>query len=317
MRAIPCPIPSDQLRRLYEEEKLTDEKIVERIGADASLKRVRSWRKRFGIKTINRTERHEVVPIEGCLRSLLVGSMLGDGRLAIAKHTARFMERHGNDQKDYLEWKAEQWGLWIKSGIRPVTGRIGEKTFQLWLFETVCHKTLLPWFDLFYSGPKGRKRFTREVVDLVDSFALAVWYMDDGSVGWWPRITFGLDEESRQTCFAIFEKFSLKPRWEHIKGPTGNFIFEGEEQAEHFIRLVRPHIPSCMERKLTFGFQGPHYQVRKALPESKLREMAEAGVPIRRIARELGQAPTTVDRYLRDLGISHARTVGRPKNPLP
>lgn len=311
MKLIQCPITPDELRRLYIEEKLTDEAIVSRIGPEATLKRVRSWRHRYGIETINRTERYDVTPIEGRLRSLLIGSMLGDGRLSRTVHASRFQENHCDAQKEYLAWKVAQFGSWVSSPVKPVVWRKDSREFHGWRFHTVSHASLNEWHSLFYPR-KGPKRLERRIIDLVDAFSLAVWFMDDGSTGWWPRITFGMPPESRAIALDILAKFSLKPRWEIHKGTTGDFLFEGEDQAHLFISLVKPHIPECMAGKLTFGFQGPHYQLRQALPEGVLRDMASRGVPIKRMARELGQAETSVRRYLTDLGIPHPRKVGRP-----
>jgi hypothetical protein len=311
VRLIQCPIPIEELRQLYEVEKLTDQAIVERIGSEASLKRVRSWRKRFGIETVSRSERNEVTPIEGPLRSLLVGSMLGDGRLNRLPNSTRFVENHSDAQREYIEWKAAQWGPWVKNGIKPVVWKKPEGDFKGWRFETVAHPTLNEWHSLFYDAT-GPKRLDRKVVDLVDAFALSLWFMDDGSVGWWPRITFGMEPESREVAFEILSKFSLKPRWEVHQGKTGDFLFDGEDQAHLFISLVKPHMPECMKHKLNFGFQGRHYEIRQTMPEARLREMALAGIPIRQIAREFGLAPTVVSRRLKMYSIQHPRRVGRP-----
>jgi len=311
VRRIECQIQAEELRRLYEVEKLTDQQIVDRLGDGATVKRVRAWRHRLGVETINRTERHEVTPIEGRLRSILVGSMLGDGRLSRTQNTTRYQENHSDAQRAYLEWKVSEWGLWVKSGIRPVLWKKPEGNFPGWRFHTVCHQSLNDWYDLFYEET-GPKRLIPRVLDLVDALALTIWYLDDGSAEWWPKITFGLDSASREEALCILAKFSLYPRWYVRKGDTGEFIFEGEDQAHLFIALVKPHIPECMQYKLNFGFQGKHYQVRQALPEMTLREMASRGVPIKRMAQELGQAPTTIDRRLKTLGISHPRKIGRP-----
>jgi len=314
MKAIPCPVSPEQLRHLYHDEKLTDEEIVTLLGEDASLKRVRSWRKRFKIQTINRTERHMVTEIVGPLRSLLVGSMLGDGRLNKPANVARYMECHSDAQKAYLQWKTEQWGPWIQGDIKPVMwNKKDGKTFPGWRVETVCHATLNPWHEMFYGEGKTKKSLQPTVVDYVDSFALAIWYLDDGSVGWWPRITFGMDEESRKVAISIFAKFSLYPHWSHCVGNTGNFEFNSEEQANLFLSLVRPHIPECMQYKLSgFGFQGKHYQVRQLLTEETLREYAGRGVPIRKIAQELEVGASTVTRHLEKWEINHPRLIGRP-----
>lgn len=307
MKSVPCPISQEDLRRLYAEDLLTDEQIVLRLRGEATVKRVRSWRRRFGIETICRTERHEVLPIEGRLQSVLVGSMLGDGRLSKSIHVARYMENHSDAQKTYLLWKASEWGSWVKTPISPTQWR----EFPGWRFETVSHATLLPWHALFYPEP-GPKRLQNRVVDLVDPLVMAIWFMDDGCAQWWPMITFGMDLASRGIALAIFEKFGFSPRWTLRKGKTGEFLLDGEDQAERFISLIRPYMPACMLHKLEFGFLGPQYQLRQKLPEKILREMASQGIPIRRMAKMLGEAPTTVDRFLKRYGIDHPRLVGRP-----
>jgi hypothetical protein len=192
-----------------------------------------------------------------------------------------------------------------------VTWVLKGKSYEGWRFETVSHGSLNPWHELFYPEP-GPKQLTERIVDWVDPLAFAIWYMDDGSVGWWPRITFGMKPASRGIALAIFDKYGFSPRWEIHQGETGDFLFEGEEQAERFIALVKPHIPECMHYKLNFGFQGPQYQLRQKLTPEVLQKMAEQGTPIRRMAKLLGEAPTTIDRHLKKHGIQHPRIVGRP-----
>lgn len=308
MRAIDCPISPDFLRHLVHGEKLTDAEIAGQVPG-GTAKRVRSWRRRFKIATLPRWERHEVPPIEGRLQSLLVGSMLGDGRIVHRTHAAHYSESHCGAQKPYLEWKAALWGPWA-TPISDVPDKRGYKQVRM---NTVAHGSLVSWQGMFYpSRTKGWKRLLPRVVDLVDDFALAIWYLDDGSADWWPTITFGMDDASWLIANAIFEKFGIHPRWNVKKGKTGQFHMEREDTAHKFIEIIRPHIPECMGYKLEgFGFQGPHYQVRQKLPDD-LREMAAMGVPIKRIARDLGIGASTVDRWLTKLGISHPRKIGRP-----
>jgi len=314
MRTIPCPIDPERLRTLYHEEKLIDEQIVDLLneeGHEATVKRVRSWRQRFDIRTLEKWERHDVPPIEGRLRSLLVGSMLGDGR--IDKGLPRYMENHSEAQRGYLEWKAALWGeAWIPDGVKPVQwGK--HPGFR---FQSVSHPSLYPWRDLFYENrEKGWKRLIPEVVSQVDAFALTIWYLDDGCVAWWPAFTFGADDPSREVALAIFEKFGLTPRWQLRKKTTGEFHMEREDTAERFLDIIRPHVPECMSYKLSgFGFQGAHYKVRQKLTEETLRPLAEAGVPIRRIAAQLGVGATTVNSYLKKYGLKHPRKKGNPNH---
>lgn len=319
MRAIPCPIPSHELDHLYTIEKLTDDEIAERLGNGATLKRVRSWRTRFGIETIPRWSRHDVPALEGRLRSLLVGSMLGDGRLVYRTHATHYTERHEDDQRAYLEWKLAQWGSWVRTVPKPNDKVEGGKVYRTWRFNTVAHASLNEWQALFYERrDRGWKRLLPAVVDLVDDFALAVWYLDDGGAAWWPYITFGADVKSREVAWAIFEKFGLKPRWQFVKQgdqgrETGAFHMEREDTAERFLELVRPHVPECMSYKLRFGYDtGRNNIVKGKLTKEVLAELAAEGVPIRRMAKLLGVGGATIDRHLRKHGIEHLRVRGNP-----
>lgn len=314
MKQILCPVSCEELRHLVENAKLTDKGIADHLPG-GTVHRVQAWRKQCGIESIPRWSRNEVPPIEGRLRSLLIGSMLGDGRLVRRTHATHYTENHTDTQKPYLEWKIQQWGSWVTSdAIKPVTWNTGGKSFPGWRFNTLAHADLNEWRDLFYADPdKGWKRLLPRVVDLVDELALAVWYLDDGYAGWWPGVTFGADEVSRQVAFSIFEKFGLIPRWVPKVGNTGEFIFEGEAEAIHFIDIIKPHVPDCMGYKIgSFGFQGPHYQIRQRVTESVLRDLVSSGTPIRKIAEQLGVGFATVDRWLDKFGIQHSRVLGRP-----
>jgi hypothetical protein len=309
MKAIPCPISSDELCSLVNQDKLTDKEIADRLP-DATIKRVQSWRRRFGIEATPRWSRNEVAPIEGKLKSLLVGSMLGDGRIVRQVNASYYTESHAGSQRAYLEWKQGLWAGWDTRLVDVPDKREYEQV----RLRTLAHESLNAWQEMFYADhKKGWKRLIPEVVEHVDAFALAVWYLDDGCVGWWPDITFGADEASREVAWAIFEKFNLKPRWQLRKGETGEFHMEREDMAERFLSIIRPHVPACMAYKLgPFGFQGQHYRVRQKLDRETLAEMASRGVPIKRMARELGVGASTISRRLVEWGVPHPRRRGRP-----
>lgn len=312
MRSVPCPISSDRLRCLYLEERLTDQQIVDLLGGGATVKRVRSWRRRFGIETIDRTSRYDVPLIEGRLRSILIGSMLGDGRLAHRKRVTNYCENHAINQRDYAEWKRLEWGAWVKGELKPVLWKNTGGEFPGVRFHTVGHASLNEWHRLFYD-PSGPKFFRPEVVSMVDELALAVWYLDDGHADWWPMLTLGA--VSRDVAIQILGRFEISARWKNDTPTSGRLIIEGEANALRFLDLIRPHVPECMAHKLLPGFLGSrNLRIRTAAPEQRLIELAEKGVPIRAIGRELGIGASTVDRHLRRNGVEHPRTAGRPKS---
>lgn len=298
MRAIPCPVSESSLRQMYHEQKLTDEEVAARIDG-GTTKRVRAWRHRLGIETIPRWARHNVAPIEGRLQSLLAGSMLGDGRIVFQGTGSYYCESHSEAQRDYLEWKANIWGPTWVADMCDVPDKRGFKQVRM---RTVTHGVLNEWRDLFYEArSNGWKRLIPRVVDQVDDFALAIWYLDDGHAGWWPGITFGADATSHDVALTIFEKFGLSPRWQPVKGNTGHFHMEREEVAHRFLELVRPHIPECMVYKLDLGFQGPHYQVRQKL--SNLEGLVDDGMSSRQIGTTLGVGASTVTRHMATRGV--------------
>ncbi len=309
MKSIPCPISSDDLHRFVHVDLLTDKEIAAKIPG-GTIRRVQSWRRRFGVESLPRWKRNKVAPIEGVLKSLLVGSMLGDGRIVRQKTASYYTESHCGAQRPYLEWKADLWAGWP----HHVDDVPDKRKYTQVRLRTCAHDSLNAWQEMFYADhKKGWKRLLPEVVEHVDAFALAIWYLDDGWTGWWPDIIFGADEASREVAWAIFEKFGLKPRWEVKKGKTGHFHFEREDTADRFIEIIRPHVPDCMAYKLgPFGFQGKHYQVRQKLDRETLAEMAARDVPIKRMARELGVGATTISRRLVEWGIHHSRNLGRP-----
>ena len=311
MKAIPCPISVEELRHLTHTVKLTDDQIAIRIPG-GTAKRVRSWRHRFGIETLPRWARNDVSPIGGQLQSLLVGSMLGYGRLVRHVNASYYSESHCGAQQPYLEWKAAIWGSWVKDGLTTVPDK---RCFTQVRLTTCAHECLNEWQAMFYTSPgKGWKRLIPKIVDLVDPFALAIWYLDDGHVGWWPAITFGADATSRQVAFAIFEKFNLKPRWQLRVRNTGCFQLEREDTAHRFLELIQPHIPDCMAYKRgPFGFQGPHFQVRLKATEDVLRRLTAQNTPIRVMAERLGVGSATIDRRLVEYGVYHPRKIGRPR----
>ena len=316
MKSIPCPISSDELHALVHDDKLTDKVIADRLGE--TKKRVQSWRGGFGIESLPRWKRNKVTPIKGRLKSVLVGSMLGDGRIVRQKTASYYTEGHCEAQVSYLKWKADLWGQWVKFDppVYPVPSKEGYPQFCM---RTCAHGSLNAWQEMFYADhKKGWKRLVPEVVEHIDAFALAIWYLDDGHAGWWPGFTFGAGDASLEVAWAIFEKFGLKPRWGVKKGKTGQFHMERDETAERFIEIIRPHVPACMAYKLgPFGFQGQHYQIRKRLSEEVLRDGVAEGVPIARMARGLGVSASSVRRKLQKMGVPYSPPRGRPKPQAP
>lgn len=307
MRPIPCPIEPELLREMYSVRKLTDQKIVDEIAEmgflDHTVKHVRSWRKKFGIETILPSSRHDLPPLEGRLLSVFLGSMLGDGGLArqtkkmsdgsvYSPPSANFFESHCGAQVEYLKWKVEQWGPeWVRD-MRQIPMKDKRIQFRMW---THNHPSLLKWHQTFYPSGKGNKLFCEEIVPLVDPLALAIWYMDDGTAGWWPAISFGGFGDSRKHAIKILENFGLTVTWVpwQSKSPhIGYLTINGIDNANKFLDIIRPHVPPCMAHKLNPGYiTGERNRIKEAIGDTDLN-----ATPIRQLAKKLGVSATTLSR---------------------
>ena len=109
-------------------------------------------------------------------RSIIVGTLLGDGYLRIVpgRKDALLEINHSFSQKEYVDWKYEMLKSLCKSG--PVI-RKGNGTRVAYRFTTRQHPELTELKTLFYKN--GVKQMPRSVV--LNPTMLAVWFMDDGS----------------------------------------------------------------------------------------------------------------------------------------
>lgn len=109
-------------------------------------------------------------------KSVVVGSILGDGYLRIVPGRANaFLEiNHSYNAKDYVDWKYSVLRNIVKS---PPKMRKGNGMRLAYRFFTRQHPQITELFNTFYV--KREKIIPQDFV--LDSPALAVWYMDDGS----------------------------------------------------------------------------------------------------------------------------------------
>ena len=108
-------------------------------------------------------------------RSVIIGSLLGDGYVRIIKGRKNaFLEiNHSIKMKNYVDWKYEI----LKSiVISPPKLRKGNGNRVAYRFFTRQHPEITELFKLFYKNGK------KVIPDFkLDPISLAIWYMDDGS----------------------------------------------------------------------------------------------------------------------------------------
>lgn len=313
------PAPSltpELLRDLYSVQLLTEQEIATAHGT--TQVQVGRLRKKWGIPTLSKTERlaAQLPPLTDEQRSVLVGSLLGDGHLtAPSEKTARFIERHSAAQEPYLRWKAEVLGSLVSSvyKVQKKDAHTG-KVYDGVEFSTYSLECLRSLYDLFYPAPDRKRVFPASLGGLLTPLALAVWFMDDGSCG--PRISFGLDDVSLHRAVSALRGLGLRAQ---VSGNRGDMVLSFPRCADRFHELVAPHVPSCMAYKLTPDTpRRTSLRVSAGLSLERVQELYTNGVSLAGIARTLGVGTSTVRRKLlaaspESGGGVLLRSMGRPR----
>lgn len=294
------------LRRLYYDEGKTETEIAVLYSTYQVM--VGRVRKRYGIPTIGKTDRLDL-PTELTARqkSILVGSMLGDGRLfKTGSETAAYSEHHSEKQRPYLEWKASEFEPFTK-GITPSNKgpHLGN------LMTTHGVRVLKPYWDLFYPQGKGSKGFSNLPLKWVDALALAVWFMDDGSKsGKCLRFSVSPDLKDVEVQLKVFQKLGLDAHFYQEK--NGNTIFISDRtNLTRFMDLVRPHIHPSLSYKLDLDPRSLGDAPRDVLTSDRLKSFTSKGMSAGGIAQTLRVSRQSVIRALRREGLT-VLSPGRP-----
>ncbi|PJE63689.1 hypothetical protein COU89_01980, partial [Candidatus Roizmanbacteria bacterium CG10_big_fil_rev_8_21_14_0_10_45_7] len=109
-------------------------------------------------------------------KSIIIGSILGDGYLRIVKGRSNaYLEiNHSSKQKDYVDWKFLELKRITISPPKLRTSNNGRIAYR---FSTKQLKDLTRLHKSFYHD--GKKVIPEKLK--LDSLILAIWFMDDGS----------------------------------------------------------------------------------------------------------------------------------------
>lgn len=214
-------------------------------------------------------------------KAILLGSILGDGSLKIAKNSknAQFQEKHSLKQKEYLMWKrnilskelsASENDLIYSTDTAPNGTSVHKiryfsgKRQSLTHLHTLVHKNSI----------NGHYKIRRKWLNLMDAQALAVWWCDDGSlVANTRQGVFCTDGFSLQDV-KILDRY-MKKVW-NIKTsvhPHGKLKKDGtqgyrlwirsREDLKKFLLIIIPFIPVySMLYKVLLLWKDPELQQR-------------------------------------------------------
>ncbi len=182
-------------------------------------------------------------------RSIIIGKILGDGHLETANNkTFRLKIEHSIKQKEYVDWLYEQLKN-LASNNPKIKKR--ERITSYW-FNTSCSGTLRFYAQQFY---KGNKKIIPKIINkILDPMALAIWFMDDGSLKSKNHKTYiihslGYTKKELEIMQEVLgKKFNIKTRLHRQYGKWRIYITS--ESRNVFRNLIEPYIVPSMRYKL-------------------------------------------------------------------
>jgi len=251
-------------------------------------------------------------------KQFILGALLGDGSIP---QTTPWTFNWGQVNKEYFDFGYKLLSPTFKMDVEI---RQGKGKRQDYYYFRIKH----PWFYLLRNilYKDGKKRITKEILDMIDERALAVWYMDDGQYvpgGDYvikhsarykrrPRSdrgkrisphqqillhTLGFPKEDVQLIITwLREKYEIHATLRNRTYPNGKTYYyisiNRKKSIERFLKLVAPYIAKGMEYKCPLDEIG-YYNWTAATHN----EMTLLPVPIREIKYIKVNPSKPLERY--------------------
>ena len=182
-------------------------------------------------------------------RSIIIGSLLGDGYLRIVpgRKDALFEVNHSFSQKEYVDWKYEMLKSICRSGPKMRRGNGSRIAYR---FSTRQMTELTELKRIFYAG--GRKNIPENIQ--LDPIMLAVWFMDDGSRCRESDVYFNTQQFSRtdqEKCMQMLSQFGIESSLNKDKEYERIRIKKSSIQTLYGV--VTPHVIPSMRYKLGYN----------------------------------------------------------------
>lgn len=162
------------------------------VHLSRSYATIRAWYSYYDIivNKSNMTIFHEIrnTPMTNVHKSIVIGSLLGDGHLRLVPHSKNALLEisHCEKQRQYLQWTHDL----LRPFSRPIQFKdkackkyIGTKLINasnFYRFWTIAHPDITDVFKKYYR--KGLKGVDESIIDKVDLLAMSTWFADDGSI---------------------------------------------------------------------------------------------------------------------------------------
>lgn len=201
-------------------------------------------------------------------REMIVGMLLGDAtipRLRVERGEANYCLTfsHSLKQLAYAQWKASLLYPLDRPLIHGKASRRWdeEKRHAVVKFSSMCHPDFAPFRTLFY--PNGTKIVPPNITELLTLPAIALWYMDDGTLWRWHTgrgyycvfASQSFSQEDQDLLRAALAHYcAVAPRFmrgsHYAVGGSGVQIYLSRPDSDRFAEAIRPHVHPSMLYKL-------------------------------------------------------------------
>ena len=191
--------------------------------------------------------------------SFLLGCIIGDGHLTKPNNynSVSLELIHCKNQKEYLEWKAQEINS-ILGGKKNKVHSLNNSGYPGVRYKK-SHKYLRVLRKFVYKN--NNKTISKSLLNKLTPEALAIWWMDDGSLtprkrnnkihAWQLYLNTYLSKEENQVIVDYFlERWGIKWNINHDKGLYRLRI--STKEGRKFLNIVRPYVSKvdCMKYKV-------------------------------------------------------------------
>jgi len=311
LKAAKAPIDRDLLYQKYVEGRKNLTTIAEELSTTVrhvefslshhSIPKTPRWQRCFN------GDFEELQPEQ---QQLLLGTLLGDASISQGSHTSAALGL-SQKQPEYLKWKISILPEFFSGDIHKCTrfDKRASKSYTTYLASSYRHPIFAKLRIKLY--PQGVKILSKDVLERLEAFGVAVLVMDDGcgNKTWPGQISISTysftKEENKRLCQWFAEKYQIYPAV--YQDPRGYYYlgFTGENP-RRLANLIRPYIlplfvykTNVVNSRLWKSFRR---QPRKIKVDFKWlhNNYVEKRKTMREIASELRVSRQTVFRALRE-----------------
>lgn len=125
-------------------------------------------------------KRKDAFSLSNKQKSVLVGTLLGDGGLRYRGLNCRLHIKHSFTQVEYVRYKHQIFTEITSMPVRKFGQKVGTKNYSFAEFVTLTHPSFTLYHDLFY--PHGKKIIPSNIGEfLTDPLSLAIWIITPNS----------------------------------------------------------------------------------------------------------------------------------------